>query len=336
MGARFVPLCALILGSSACVDAFSGSDVQIDFASAVPRAALPGETAAHEQPPQDTYYILWASQQSLGPDGKPDTTYLFDVQHFEIKRLIELSSPCFIELEKSRFPGLHVTQYATKISQQTGITDPLNPPNGASQGDITDVIDAQRRMAFLGPLQNTVKIVTDVSAAGYDAPETTCVEDNAGVDQSKFPPAKCIGEQSNANRLKLCRAFWTAHPEYYEGNDKTFTAPLNGKLHGMVEGINPIDSGFLGGSEFFVDSVLDSQAYLITWQYKDKNGDGTPDFPDPAPPPDEQKIGHLLMEGTPVHEARGVTNVSLFDPVATPIAAQMAIFPDLANDGTHF
>jgi hypothetical protein len=336
MGARFIPLCALILGSSACVDAFSGSDVQIDFAPAFPRAALAGEVVAPEHPPQDTYYILWASEQSLGADGLPDATYLFDVTHFEIKRLIDLSSPCFIELEDSRFPGLHVTQFANKMSEQTGIVDPLTPPTGASQGDITDVLDAQIRMGHLSDLQNQVEVMTDVSNASYGPSETTCIEDNSSVDQTKFPPAKCIGEQSNANRLKLCRAFWSQHPEYYEGNDKTFTAPLNGKLHGMVEGMNPIGGGFLGGTELFIDSVLTAQGYLVTWQYKDLNGDGKPDFPDPAPPANEQKIGHLLMEGTPFHEARGVTNVTLFDRNDLSISAQMAIFPDLANDGTHF
>src|SRR5262249_12663787 len=141
---------------------------------------------------------------------------------------------------------------------------------------------------------------------------------------------------SNKNRLALCRDFWGKHPDYYEGNDKTFTAPLNGKVHGMVEGLNPIDSGFLGGTEVFVDTVLEAQAYVVTWQYKDLNGDGMPDFPTPAPPADEQKIGHTLMEGTPFNEARGVINVNLVDPNASTISAEMAIFPDLADDGTHF
>jgi hypothetical protein len=336
MGARFVPLCALIIGSSACVDAFSGSDVQIDFAQGFPHAVLPGETRAPEQPAANTYYILWASTQSVDSTGTPQATYLFDVVHFEIKRLIDLSSPCFIELESSRFPGLHVTQYANKLSQQTGITDPINPPAGASPGDITDVLDAQIRMSHLLPLQNQVEIMTDVSNARYGAVETTCVEDNPGADPAKFPPSKCIGETSNKNRLAMCRAFWSAHPEYYEGNDKTFTAPLNGKVHGMVEGLNPIDSGFLGGTELFVDSVLEAQGYLVTWQYKDLDGDGMPDFPNPAPPPDEQQIGHRLLEGTPVHKARGVTNVSLFDRNNLSISAEMAIFPNLADDGTHF
>ena len=206
MGARFVPLCALIIGSSACVDTFSGSDVQIDFAANFPRAVLAGEAQAPEQPPANTYYILWASEQALDPSGKPQATYLFDVAHFEIKRLIDMSSPCFIELESSRFPGVHVTQYASKLSQQTGITDPGNPPAGAAPGDITDVLDAQIRMSHLLALQNTVEIVTDASTASYGgagAIETTCIEDNPGADPAKFPPAKCVGDQSNKKRLAL-------------------------------------------------------------------------------------------------------------------------------------
>jgi hypothetical protein len=50
----------------------------------------------------------------------------------------------------------------------------------------------------------------------------------------------------------------------------------------------------------------------------------------------QKKVGHVYMTGLPVHDARGVTNVTLVNPTDPTIGAEMAIFPDLANDGTHF
>lgn len=333
MGVRFVALCAL-LGVSACVETFNGSDVQIDFSSATPTAARSATPAAN-QPPQNTYYILYASQQQLDDTGTPVATYLFDALHFEIKPLIDTTSPCFIDTEGTRFPGLHVTEYANKVSEQTGIVDPHNPPAGASQGDITDVLDAQIRMGYLADLETKTKVVTDESDAQYGPSETACIEDNAGVDQTKFPPPKCTGEQSNALRLKLCHAFWSAHPHFYEGSDKVYMLPTAGFFRGLVNGTNPKNGSFIGGSEFLVDTVLTADAFLITYQYKDLDGNGTPDYP-ASTPDDVKKIGTVFMTGLPSNQARGVINVQLTNAADTSINANMAIFADVGNDGTHF
>ncbi len=331
MGVRFISLCALT-AASACVTPFSGSDVQIDFSASTQIAGGP----AANQPPGNTYYSLYAVQKGTDDTGTVVANYLFEVQRFEIKRLIDLGSPCFIDLADARFPGLHVTEFANKVEEQTGIADPMNPPSGASPTDITDVLDAQTRVAKLENLQDMVKVVTDSSNVLYGASETSCIEDVPGVDQSKFPPPRCTGDQSNKLRLTLCEAFWKSNPEFYEGSDKVFTLPLAGHFRGMVEGQNPNNGSFIGGSEFFVDTVLtDPSSYLVTWQYKDLDGDGMPDFP-VGTPAEDKPFGHTYMVGTPVRAARGVINVPLANRNDPSISAEMAIFSDLANDGTHF
>jgi hypothetical protein len=334
MRARLVTLCALT-AASACVKPYSGSDIQIDFSQATQTAATSTGAQMPNQPAPNTYYILWSSEQAKDPNGAPTATYLFHVVDFEIDPAINTASPCLIQMDTERFPGLHVTEFANKMSEQTGIVDPLNPPAGASQIDITDVLDAERRVGYLPFIAASVKTITDPSTGAYGPSETTCIEDNPGADQTKFPPAKCTGDQSNANRLKLCHEFWSAHPTFFEGSDEVYTAPLNGNFRGMVEGTNPVNGGFLGGSEFVVPDVLTQNAYFVAWQYKDEDGDGQPDFPASTPAADKPN-GHLYMIGTPGQAARGVFNVPMANPNDPSIAANMAIFADLADDGTHF
>lgn len=348
MGVRFVSLCAL-LGASACVTPFSGSDVQIDFAhqngaghSWVPATVAYDPTAAGapEQPEPNTYYILWAVTEKTDATGNVVENYLFDVQHFEIKNLIDPASPCFIDLEDSRFPGLHVTEFANKMEEATGVKDPLNPgcdptTDKTCSGNVTDVLDALRRVSYLSQLSTGVQAVVDESEAAYPASETKCIEDDPNVDQSKFPPPNCTGDQSNAKRLELCRAFWTANPSFYEGSDTVFAVPLNGAVRGFVEGSNPKNGGFIGGTDFPIPTVLYADSYFVSWQFKDLNNDGMPDYLAKTPEADKPN-GHTMLNGVPVHAARGVENVLLVDKVDSSYAAQMAIFPNLADDGTHF
>jgi hypothetical protein len=328
-------LCAA-LGAGACVTPYSGSDVQIDFSTGTQTAAATTTGQLPNQPAPNTYYILWASDQAIDPNsGVPKETYLFHVLDFEIVPAIDLASPCLIQMDSERFPGLHVTEFANKMEEQTGIKDPFNPPAGASQGDITDVLDAQRRVMNLVPIASTVKMITDTSTAHYGASATKCVEDDMTVDQTLFPPPNCTGEQSNANRLKLCHAFWSANPSFFEGSDEVYTAPLNGIWRGIVEGMNPVNGAFLGGSEFVVPDVLNQNGYFIAWQYKDLDGDGKPDFPAGTPQADIPN-GHLYMIGAPTQAARGVLQVEMTNPNDPSISANMAIYSDLADDGTHF
>jgi hypothetical protein len=338
MGVRSVSFVALA-AASACVQPLSGSDVQIDFGASGTSIWVPARNAATQQanqPAPNTYYRLYAVQERRDASNVVVENYVFPVQDLEIRHLIDLTSPCFIELEDARFPGLHATEFENKVKEVVNIQDEFHPRADATQAEIDQVVDADIRMGHLSALQDTVEVVTDTSNAQYGGSAATCLDDDAGVDQTLFPPPKCTGDRANALRLKLCREFWAKNPSFYEGSDKVFTLPLNGEFRGVVEGINPVNNGFLGGSEFVVDTVLSEvNSFVLTWQYKDLNGDGTPDFPASTPEADK-KIGHTYLTGRPVRAARGVINVLLSNPADPSISAEMAIFSDISNRGTHF
>jgi hypothetical protein len=329
--------------ASACVDAYPGSSVQIDFAAAVQTNPRVGEVAAADQPPPNTHYVLYAVDHvfATNPDGSLvldgngapviKQTYLFSVKDFAIHAVVNLSSPCFIDAEGTRFPGLHVTQYAGAVRTATGITDPF--ATGQDPGDVSDVLTADRRNSNLMLIAGALKSVTSYSDASYPAVATGCVG-QAGVDATQIPPASCVDAASNAQRLRLCQSVWNADPQLYEGSDKVFTLPLGGKFFGMVEGSNPVNGGFVGGSSFFVEeNLVDFDAYLVNWQYDDLDHNGLPDTPAGVT---ASATGFPYLEGTPRAVTRGVITVPLHHATNPNLAATMAIFPNLNRDDVQF
>ncbi len=334
---------ALVLAAAGCVEAFDGSNVQIDFNSGVQTNTRPGDTPQPDQPPANTHYVLYGADLVYQRDannrpvldvaGQPVIlrSFLFEVQRFEIRSAIDRSSPCFIDLERTRFPGIHVTQYAAAVRAATGITDPFLP--GQDPDDVTDVLTADRRASNLPLIESALKAVTSYADFRYPAIGTQCANE-AGVDRMLIPPATCADPESNALRLERCRLAWAANPEFYEGSDKVFTLPLNGRFFGMVEGMNPINNGFVGGSGFFVDpNLVDLEAYVLNWQYDDLDHDGAPDVPIGSP---SSPTGFPYMQGKPVQVTRGTFTVSLRHATNPRITATMAIFPNLGSDDVHF
>ena len=340
-------LCAAVLAASGCVDPFRGSNIQVAFGAGVPAAAAEGTTPPPGTPPANTFLSFYAVELVFERDddgtivtdamGEPVVvdSHAFHVNDFEIRPLIDLASPCFIEVENTEFPGLHVTQFANRIRAETGIDDPLNPPSGADPGAITDVLDADRRMEVLPLLQGGVKAVTSKSNFRYPELADACIED--GGEPARIPPITCTGEESNRVRLELCEQIWRDNPELYEGNDKVFTIPLAGEFFGTVEGFNPINSGFIGGAGMFVDEVLSElDSLLINFQFKDLDGDGEPDYPPETQEREKSDIGFLFMQGVPVKKARGVINVPLSHPTVGTIVGEAVIVPELGGDDVNF
>jgi hypothetical protein len=345
------------LAATGCLEPFAGSSLQANISGTV------APEGTHEsgilfdgsaRPPANTYYTWYAVDEIYqrdaegkivrDGDGNPvvETAYVFEVAKFEIKPVVDVSSPCFIELPNTaepNIPGLHATQFMNAMSQRTGITDPLNPPADAPEGDIIDMLGAQRRMGLLGPLATQVKAITSFpdDSAGYPQyppVADTCVEDDPGYDRAEIPPPNCINEESNALRLELCQAFWDAHPFYYEGSDKVFTLPLNGQFLGVVTGVNPVNQGFLGGSSMFVDPDLSGiDVLMMNYQYKDLDGDGQPDYPAGVEP---SELGFHFMSGRPESRTRGVINFSIRHFFISRISAEVAVFPDLDSDDVNF
>lgn len=327
--ARIVVAASIAAGIAVggCVDGFKGSNVQIDFSQKV---GDPGPLLA----PADTFYTLYAVDRVFDPtSGALTAEYLFGVHDFELRDAIDTDSPCAIDIEGSPYPGLHITSFTEKEKEQTGISDPRLP--GQDPRSVQRVLTAEQRETNATALQ-AVDAVASTSLASYPGVAPGCVEDMPGVDPALIPPKNCIGDASNTRRLELCNAFWTANPLYYEGNDKTLTAPLNGELYGFVQGQNPLNGATLGGSQIFVDEVLDFDAYAINWQFKDHNGDGMPDYPASFPTESRTPTGVPFVSGEPEVRTRGVVNVAMRSLADPSISANMAIFADIGNDPIQF
>jgi len=295
-----------------CVDGFRGSNVEIDLSPATPVQApvtgMPGPTDL----PASTHFTLYGIQEGSGQDR------LFELQRFEIHRLVDPSSPCFIDVgEHVPHPGLHVTQYAKKIEEDTKIPDPSNPPATATEDQKILVATALQRMVNVGLLAGAggLRAVTSASTASYPAVAADC-----GGATGLVPPSTCIDDASNRLRLTLCQAAWKADPNLFEGTDRVLTAPLGGITYGMLLGANPINMGPVGGAQFFIDNALDNiDAYAI---YTQADGMDTP--------------GTQLFFGRPTMPTRGVLHIHLVSPINALLTAEMAVFVDLGQDDVHF
>jgi hypothetical protein len=326
----------IALGAVAgCVEPFGGSNVQFDFHEPVPAAARPGVTPVANQPPANTHLVLYGTdfKYQLDADGVPvlnaggdkivEAAYVFKIKEFEIRPVIDPTSPCFIDLEDTRFPGVHVTRYAERLKVDTGISDPF--ADGQDPGDVIDVLTALRRMELLPAFVANLKTVTSYASFTYPAVGTAC-----GGDPNLIPPPQCDSDADNAVRLRLCRAAWAqAGPNFYEGSDKVFSLPLNGQYFGMVEGTNPINGGPVGGASMYVDTNLaEMDAFLVNWDYNDPAAD--PNGANRSP------TGYHLLAGEPKRFARGVINSEMLNRNDGRIAADLTIFPDLSSDDVHF
>lgn len=358
---------SLCLLSTGCVDTFGGSVMDMDFQPAVEAPADQGVTPPDiRTPPHNTFFTFWAVQYIYQTDadgnvvtdmdGNPviDQSFAHQMQivrgndiepapGFEIKSLINQSSPCFIDTEQDRFPGIHSTMELDRIVAETGITDPIGDTSAPMKDRIL-VLTAKDRHDLLPALEGTVKAVVSYSTAQPpgDDPDfqvgSSCIED--GGDPTLIPPISCTGDESNAVRLRLCEAYWTAHPSYYEGNDKVYTIPRNGKWYGAVNGTNPKNGApYLGGAAMFTTSALHANevdALLLNWQYKDLDGDGEPDYPTGTPDAEKSPMGFHYMAGEPQVKTRGVVNFDLRNRNLSTLKADVAVIPQLGEDDVQF
>lgn len=268
--------------------------------------------------PTNIHFTLYAFQDAADAQGNP-VGHLFELQRFEIHRVVDLRSPCFIDVgPRVPFEGLHVSRYAAKMAEVKGIADVANPPPTASEQDLIDVSTARQRfmnVVALGSDQGP-KVLSSVSGGAYPAIAADCT-DTAGI-----PPPPCDDDASNRRRLAACQAAWDVDPRYFEGTDRILTAPLSGSVHGMVTGINPINLAPIGGAQFFVDENLEGfDGYAIYYRT---------DF---AP---EDDLGELLLFGRPESTTRGVIRVPMRSQISPAVTADLAIFANLDEDEVHF
>jgi hypothetical protein len=303
---------AIAAAVGGCVDGFRGSNVQLDLSPATPvQAHVAGAMMAGELP-ANTHFTIYAIKEDADQDR------LFALERFEIHRIVDPSSPCFIDVgDHVAHAGLHVASYATRIAEDTKIPDITNPPATATEDQKILMATAIQRMTNVAALGGAagIKVVTSASDATYPVVAAGCT---GPADQ--IPPATCTDDASNRLRLTLCQQAWKADPRLFEGTDRVLTAPLGGETHGMVDGRNPINMAPVGGAQLFVDEALDDvDAYAI---YTQTDGIDTP--------------GTQLMFGRPTRQTRGVIHVHLASPSDPTVTAEMAVFADLAQDDVHF
>ncbi len=306
----------LILTLPGCIKTFEGSNVEIDLVNAFPAQASAYGTARPGQFEPNSHFSLYAVKNF--DDGTKSGQSLFELQRFEIHTVVDLDSPCFIDVgEHVPHPGLHVTQFAKQIAIDTGIADVTNPPPGATEQQKIDMATALRREENIITLAGVtgVKMLTTASETSYPK-----VAANCNGSDAEIPPPSCTDDASNARRLKLCQAAWKADPNYYEGTDRVLAVGLNGVTYGPVDGLNPINLSPVGGAGFFIDEgVAGSSAYAI---YQLVDGAAGP--------------GKQILYGEPVETTRGVLHVHMTSSSGSGLSADVAIFANIGNDDVHF
>src|SRR5215208_7903305 len=118
---RAIATSALAFLFAGCVDAFPGANVQIDFGGGTPLPARPGTASTPPQPAANTYFSLYASKATI-EDGVITRNDQFEVQRFELRPVIDRASPCLIDLDDARFPGVHATQFYPKLLEAVGLS----------------------------------------------------------------------------------------------------------------------------------------------------------------------------------------------------------------------
>ncbi|HEY5945733.1 MAG TPA: hypothetical protein VIV40_09590 [Kofleriaceae bacterium] len=315
-----------------CINEFSGSELQIDFGPAVPPQASAYRLPFAGELPANIHFTLYAFNESMTPDGMT-LGNLFELQQFEIHRIVDLESPCFIDVgEHVPFPGLHVSQYAAEMAKKTGITDLANPPASATEDQKIDAATAVQRQRNAEAMAGDTgpKAITSVSPGAYDAVDASC-------SGNGIPPPECVEPAENQRRLDKCQTAWNNDRFFFEGTDRVLTAPLNGTTYGMVIGTNPVNMAPIGGSAFFVDeSLAEFTGYALYWQYDDVNHDGTPDYPPSVPAAERTKLGTLYMFGHAEKPTRGVIRTHLANLVDSTLSADLAVFANIDQDDVHF
>lgn len=340
------PTFALVCGllASACVDEFKGANIQVDFGPAVPAQVRGGVAPLpmNLQLPSVTHYRLYGIRETRDNTGAVLSSTYTELQRFEIHRIVEADSPCFMEPEAARYPGLHASKYEERIKEDTGITDITAPPAAATEEQLIDVATAIQRSENINELTvnpavhppseglkffGGLKAVTSASPAQYPAMGTTCADANPSIDRSLVPPPTCTDDESNKIRLEVCNKFWAQNPDFYEGTDRVLTEPLGGTYFGIVTGQSPINDAILGGTQFFVeDPVIDYDAFAVHIV-----PDGTPDG---------EMAGTMLVQGRPSSSTRGVIRGQLLPAALNDstmfLVTPFAIFSDLGGDDVHF
>ena len=162
--------------------------MQFDLSPAFPVQASPGVAPKAGELPSNVHFTFYALENGMDAQGHP-VGRLFAVQQLEIHRIVDLASPCFIDVgEHVPHPGLHVSEYAARISADDGIADIANPPASATTAQQIEVATALQRQMNVAALASDAgpKVVTSASTGFYPPVGADC-SDTSGIP----PPLRC-------------------------------------------------------------------------------------------------------------------------------------------------
>jgi len=384
---------AIMVLTQACVDPFTGGFVYIDFNSqineslldamtnpqvfgerlgGVTGAAEPQVLAQHSgqapfasQPPANTHFQLNYVRNATDADGNR-VQYSFKAGEFELQPQVDLFDPCVMDIEPTRFPGIHITAVRARTAEEFGFATPTDyatlGPSDPVWDDLTEneraeVFHTARRNNLIFGLSGRLLSVTSyhptspITDVGVD---TVCASD-PNSDPGLIPPhldvtqlpnivPTCFDDESNARRRSLCETYFADNPNYYVGSDRILTKPLNGVFDGTVYSLDPRNplgvTRFIGALIITDSDVGDIDGMSITWQYDDDDGDGEPDYPASVPDSEKSPTGHTYLSGSPSSglQQRGVTTLTLtsqefLDPF---LNADVTIYDNLDEDNVNF
>jgi hypothetical protein len=324
---------ALSVGASGCVDAYDGSWVEFSLGAGTQIPAdVAGGNMGFGQPPADTHYEFWVATGNSS----------FKVAEFLVVTQFDSQFPCFIETGRAKYPGLHSTRFYDRLLDDALAT---GDPNTPDQDEVNLLADAQKRMDNMSVVEKQLKAVV-----GYDPTMTQQILDDLETAVGTGAPIGEMDDVHNANRLKICQAFFDKHPDFYVGGDKVFSLPLAGHWYGMVEGSDPRSNAPVGGAGFTVPFTFKKFDYLLmNWQFNDAHykADGTLDTNqtndpritstvDGLGPYGQSWTGYYYMGGSPRDATRRTINVDLINQQFRSINAKMAIFPAINEDDATF
>jgi hypothetical protein len=296
-----------------CVEPFEGSHVEILLGGAthVPGDQNPGSG----RPPSDTHYEMWVSSGGIA----------FHIFDFEVVPVVDLTHPCFIEDDDSRYPGLHSSMIAEKVYED------ITANGEVTQEEAGRLADAEVRASNQEVLAAELKTVAS-HPLEVRLPSGSVVpsRDLRTMLEAIVPARTDISDAANTARAVACKDFFAQNPDYYVGNDKVFSLPLNGEFYGMVDGTDPRNSAFVGGAGFDVPQTFrEFDSLMINWQFNDPADPRIAVYGDAA-------IGYHYMAGAPEDRTRRVITVPLRSVDFPQLSGTVAVYPGIDDDEVQF